>query len=246
MIVQRDSQSYEARRQNAVWNSRVPDRFPDSIALPSNTAEVTEVVRDAVRSGQRIAVRSGGHNWQGTCLRDGGVLVDLGKLTQVKMDSKRAQAQVGAGATHKTLSDELVKHGLAFPIGHCPSVGLGGYLLAGGMGWNLRGWGPACWSVRAADVVKADGDVIRVDMSTDPELMWALRGGASGFPGLVASFHLDLFRLPQIAVRYLEFELSSLPNLLRSIAEELQASDPGLEVSLIARPRGTRRSNMRA
>lgn len=235
-VVHRGGEEYEARRQGVVWNSRVPDRFPDSISMPTSPAEVAELVQEANRAGQRIAVRSGGHNWLGASLRDGGLLVDLGELTQVEVDPSRARARVGAGATHKMLADAIVEHGLAFPIGHCSSVGLGGYLLAGGMGWNLRGWGAGCWNVSGAEVVNADGAVIRVDQANEPDLLWALRGGGSGFPGLVTSFHLDLFPLPVIATRHIAFDLSALPHLLRAIAEALKASEPGLEVSLIVRP----------
>lgn len=181
-------------------------------------------------------MRSGGHNWLGASLRDRGILVDLGEMVDVEVDAGRLQAKVGAGATHQMLADHLVRFGTAFPIGHCLSVGLGGYLLAGGMGWNLREWGPGCWNVRAADVVMADGEEVLIDESTDSDLLWALRGGSSGFPGLVTSFHLDLVPMPQIAIRHVTFDLSELPTLLHSVANELRHSEPGLEASLIVRP----------
>ena len=214
----------------------MPDRYPEVIVTPSDADGVAEAVRAAGREGRRVAVRSGGHNWLGSALRDGSMLIDVGLLKQVTMRPDLSQVEVGAGATHKILADHLVDDGFAFPIGHCPSVGLGGYLLSGGMGWNLRSWGPACWNIAAAHIVTAEGQLTRIDDSNSADLMWALKGGGPGFPGVVTSFVLDLFPLPHIASRSLTFRLQELPHLLSAVAEGLEATSPGLEVSLIVRP----------
>jgi FAD/FMN-containing dehydrogenase len=156
-------------------------------------------------------------------------------MNRVVVDVERRVAQVEPGATHKQLADELVPHGLAFPIGHCPSVGLGGYLLAGGFGWNPRTWGPACWSVTAVDVVTTGGDELRADATSHPDLYWAARGGGLGFPAIVTRFHLDLYELPAIVGRRIAYELDALPALMAWTAETLAKLPPGIEISLIAR-----------
>ena len=141
-MISRDDPADQGLREAAVWNGIVPNRYPDAIARPSSGAEVAELVRTAGEGHLRIGIKSGGHNWRGAYLRDGGLLIDLGGLNRIEVDAERRTATVEPGATHQMLADALVPHGLGFPIGHCPSVGLGGYLLAGGYGWNPRVSGP--------------------------------------------------------------------------------------------------------
>jgi FAD/FMN-containing dehydrogenase len=239
MLYTRGSAEYETARAGAVWNAVVPDRRPDAITRPSTPAEVMGVVRDARADGRRIAIKSGGHNWRAAFLRDEGVLIDLADLNRVEVDAERRTARVEPGATHQMLADAAVPHGLGFPIGHCPTVGLGGYLLAGGYGWNPRNWGPGCWNVTALEVVTVDGEPRRIDAQSDPELFWAARGGAGGFPAFVTRFHVRLHPLPKIATRRVHYPLASLPELLVWSAKVGHA-DPGLEIALIAHtPDGT-------
>ena len=145
-MYERGHPEYEQARAATVWNAVVPARRPDAIARPASGDEVAELVRGARARGERIAIKSGGHNWRGAYLRDSGLLIDLVDLSRIEVDVERAVARVEPGATHQLLADAIVPHGLGFPIGHCATVGLGGYLLAGGYGWNPRQWGPACWS----------------------------------------------------------------------------------------------------
>ena len=232
-VFARGGGDYEALRRGAVWNGIVPGRFPAAIARPTDRGEVAGLVRQARAQGQRVAVKSGGHNWRGACLRDEGLLLDLGALTRVDVEPERRMASVEPGATHKVLADAIVPHGLGFPIGHCQTVGLGGYLLAGGYGWNPRTWGPAVWSVTAVDVVTPGGDELEVDDSRHSDLFWAARGAASGFPGFVTRFHLELHPLPHIRSLRSRYPLARLPELLAWSAsqEELSAD---IEISLIA------------
>jgi len=231
-VILRSDPEYEATRQGVLWNGVVPDRYPDAIARPSSAGEVAELVRGARAGGLRIAIRSGGHNWRGAYLRDGGLLIDLGGLDRIEVDAGRRAATVEPGATHQLLADALVPHALGFPIGHCPTVGLGGYLLAGGYGWNPRIWGPACWSVTAVDAIGLDGQEIRVDEG-EPDLFWAVRGGGGGFPAVATRFHLRVYPLPSIASVRSDYPLERLPELLAWSAG-LEGMPPGNEVSLIA------------
>jgi FAD/FMN-containing dehydrogenase len=229
----RHNSEYPRAREATVWNGVVPDRFPDAIARPSDREEVPGLVDAALADGRRIAIKSGGHNWRGAFLRDGGLLLDFGDLKGIEIDPERMVAAVGPGATHKVLADALVPHGLGFPIGHCPSVGLGGYLLAGGYGWNPRIWGPACWSVTAVDVIAMDGRELVIDESSEPDLFWAARGGGGGFPAIATRFHVRLQSLPKIASVRADYPLERLPELLAWSAGQLEMPR-GTEISLIA------------
>ncbi len=232
-MYQSDDSRYSSLRESAVWNGIVPDRFPKAIARPSERAEVAPLVADAYREGRRIAIKSGGHNWLGACLRDDSLLLDFGDLNQVEIDADNLIARVEPGATHKVLAEAIVPHGLGFPIGHCATVGLGGYLLAGGYGWNPRNWGTACWSVEAIDAVTVEGEELLIDEDSHSDLFWAARGGGGGFPAIATRYHLRLKPLPKIASVRTDFPLAKLPEILAWSAG-VSEMDPGVEVSLIA------------
>ena len=224
---------YDGLRESAVWNAVLPSRLPDKIVRPSSRDQIAEIVKQAIKEQARISVKSGGHNWLGACLRDSGVLLDLGLLTSVTVDTDSWTAVVEPGATNKILADAIVPQGYGFPIGHCLTVGLGGYLLAGGFGWNPTEWGPACWSVKGLDVVTTNGEELYIDEVNHPDLFWAARGGGPGFPAIASRFHLKLHRLPQICSAAVTYKLAHLCDLL---PWPNQVGTPGVEIALIARP----------
>ena len=193
----RGETGYEDARTGALWNGRKPDRFPDVIVQAASDADVIAAVRLARRQGLRIGVRSGGHSWAGSFLRDGGMLIDLSRMNSFTVDADARTASIQPGLIGTDLNRALRKHGLFFPTGHCTSVGLGGFLLQGGFGWNSRLWGPACVSVRGIDVVTADGELWHADEKRSPELFWAARGAGPGFFGVVTRFHLALHPRPK-------------------------------------------------
>jgi FAD/FMN-containing dehydrogenase len=229
----RGDPGYASARGSAVWNGVVPERFPDAIVRLTTRDEVAPAVRAAVKDGLRIAVKSGGHSWIGPSIRDGGILFDFSDLNAIEVDPQRRLALVEPGATHQVLADAIVPHELGFPIGHCPSVGIGGYLLAGGYGWNPRTWGPACWSVEAMEVVDLNGEEQVISDTNHPDLFWAGRGGGGGFPAIATRYHLRLQTLPKIASVRCDYALDRLPELL-SWSAELESMPAGTEVSLIA------------
>ena len=109
------------------------------------------------RNDLKIAVRGGGHSWVGFPLRDGSLLIDLGRLKRARINPEARRATIQPAINGRDLNRQLAEHGLAFPVGHCPSVPMSGFLLNGGLGWNSNAWGPACFSVEAARVVTAGG-----------------------------------------------------------------------------------------
>ena len=162
---ERGAPEYEAARRAAVWNARTPDRHPDVIVHARSEADVVRAVRAAGEAGQTIGVRSGGHSWAGNHLRDGGMLIDLsrhdrGRRSTPRRDARHRRARA---VTATSLAATLAEHDRFFPGGHCVGVGVGGYLLQGGYGWNGRLHGPACMSVEAIDVVTAAGELVRAD-----------------------------------------------------------------------------------
>lgn len=192
----RGDDGYEVARRAAVWNGRLPERFPDSIVQAHDIGDVTAAIRYAADHGYCVGVRSGGHSWSANHLRDGGMLLDVSRLNDCLVDLEHMTAVVGPGKVGSALAVELDEHGLFFPAGHCDGIGLGGYLLQGGYGWNSRALGPACESVIGVDVVTADGERLHCDADTESDLYWAARGAGPGFFAVVAAFHLRLHRRP--------------------------------------------------
>jgi FAD/FMN-containing dehydrogenase len=196
-IVWRDDPAYEQIRQDMIWNALKPSRFPEAIVQVASDADVVAAVRLARSRNLQVAVRAGGHSWVGSPLRDNTILIDLSTRRAVAIDTAAATATVEPAIAGAELADQLGRVGLAFPVGHCASVGVGGYLLSGGLGWNGGAWGPACASVTAVDVVTADGELVHATDAEHAELLWAARGAGPGFPGVVTRFHLALQPLPR-------------------------------------------------
>ncbi|MFD7709881.1 FAD-binding oxidoreductase [Streptomyces sp. NPDC059786] len=200
-VVRRGDESYEPARLDAVWNERKPDRFPDVIVMAENERDVVLAVRHARAEGMRVSVRSGGHSWVGNGVRDGGLLIDLSRLTEITVDPEARTAAVQPSAKGPAVQEALAPHGLFFPTGHAPTVGIGGFILGGGYGWNSRHLGPACLSIRAIDVVLADGTLVHATDDNHPDLLWAARGSGPGFFGVVTRFYLDVYERPTSIVR---------------------------------------------
>jgi len=195
--LRRGDQGYEEARCAAVWNALTPERFPDLIVQAEIEADLVEAVRLARAEGMKVGIRSGGHSWAGSHLRDGGMLLDVSRLDSIGIEAAAMRASVGPGARGNEVLAALAAHDLFFPVGHCEGVALGGYLLQGGFGWNGRVHGPACMSVEAIDVVTAGGELVRADEHSHPDLFWAARGAGPGFFAAVARFHLRLRPKPR-------------------------------------------------
>lgn len=130
---------YEEARVGRVFNHRRPARLPLAIVKARNAEDVISAVNLATEKKCRVAVRSGGHSWAAWSVRNDSILIDLGMYKHLEVDPQNKLAIVSPSMTGKELNSVLIKeHGLMFPGGHCPDVGLGGFLLQGGMGWNCR------------------------------------------------------------------------------------------------------------
>jgi FAD/FMN-containing dehydrogenase len=200
-MVRRGDDDYEALRRAAVWNERKPERHPDVIVVARDEEDVVAAVRYAAEHELHIGIRSGGHSWVGNGVRDGGMLLDLSTLQDIEVDAAAARASVGPAAKGPAVYEAVSAHGLFFPTGHAPTVGIGGFIIGGGYGWNSRYLGPACLSIEAVDLVLADGTLVHADDETYPDLMWAVRGAGPGFFGAVTRLHLRLSPHPKRILR---------------------------------------------
>lgn len=165
--------------------------MPRAVVQATSPQHVVDAVKLAKSLDCRVSVRSGGHSWAQWSVRDDAVLVDLGKLPGGKhaeapleeglvYDEKTQIVVCPPSTTGRLLNGFLEGKGRMFAGGHCPDVGLGGFLLQGGMGWNCKNWGWACESVVGIDAVTAEGEVLHASEKENADLFWAARGSGPG------------------------------------------------------------------
>lgn len=233
-LIRRGDPGYESARTGAVWNGLKPERFPAAVVRPASEADVSHALAYARSHGLRVSTVSGGHNWSGSQLRDGGLLMDLSRLAECHVDPGTATATVGPAATGQDLVAALAPHGLAFPVGHCPSVAVGGYLLSGGLGWNSRAWGAACADVQEIRAVTADGRTVICSETENSDLFWAARGAGPGFFAVVTRFRLRLHAQPaSIMTTSLTFPLSGIGRVTGWAERTARELPPNVETSLV-------------
>lgn len=237
-VLGREHEGYEQARRDAIWNELKPDRYPELIVRATSQDDVVAAVRIARERGLKVAVRSGGHSWTASGVRDG-VLIDLSALREITYDPETEVASAQPGAYGSELSSYLDPLGRFFPTGHCPTVALGGYLLGGGWGWGSRALGPACASVVAVDVVTADGELLHADGDEHSDVLWAARGAGPGFFGVVTRYYLRTHpKLPTVASLYV-YPLEVLDELLRWTMDIAPKLSPDIELIVFGtNPRG--------
>ena len=173
------------------WNGMFHDARPDLVAVCRGTADVIAAVRFARSNGLELAVKSGGHSIPGFSTIDGGMLIDLGGMTGVRVDPAARRAVVQGGARWSDIDREAQAFGLASTGGLVSDTGVGGYTLGGGIGHLMRKQGLAIDNLVGADLIDADGCFRHVSATEEPELFWGLRGGGGNF-GIVTSFEFKL------------------------------------------------------
>ncbi len=172
------------------------DRRPVIVVRALDAADVAQAVRFARAHDLPLAVRSGGHSLAGQSVVDDGVVIDMSEMRTVDVDPSAATAWVQPGATSGDIAVAAQPHGLALTTGDAASVGIGGLALGGGIGWMVCKYGLTIDHLLAAELVTADGDVVRASADSHAELFWALRGGGGNF-GVVTGFE---FRLDHVGM----------------------------------------------
>jgi FAD/FMN-containing dehydrogenase len=190
-VITPDDPDYDGARTIV---SGVFDLHPALIVRVANDADVAHVVRLAAESGTELAVRSGGHSGAGHSSTDGGIVIDLRDMKALEIDVEGRTAWAETGLTAGEVTIAAAAHGLAVGFGDTASVGIGGITLGGGVGYLSRKHGLTIDHLLAADLVTADGTVLRVDAESNPDLFWAIRGGGGNF-GVATRFHYRLHEL---------------------------------------------------
>lgn len=211
-VIPPGDEAYEERRK--LWNGTV-EKHPALIVECLGTADVVAAVGFARDQNLPVSVRGGGHNVAGTAIVEDGVVVDLSQMDSVWVDPEHRVARVAGGATLGVLDHEAQLFGLAVPAGVMSRTGIGGLSLHGGLGLLTRHYGLTCDNLISADVVTADGRVLRAGGRDHADLLWALRGGGGNF-GVVTSFEFRLHLVgPEVWLGLVMYPVEEAASILK-------------------------------
>jgi FAD/FMN-containing dehydrogenase len=223
---------YDAAR--TIWNGMV-DRRPGLVIRCLGATDVINAVNLAREEKLLLAVRGGGHNIAGNAVCDGGLLIDLSLMRSVRVDPASATARVEPGATLADFDKEAQEFALVTPLGINSTTGVAGLTLGGGFGWTTRKFGLTVDNLLSADVVSADGKLLRASGSENPDLFWALRGGGGNF-GVVTSFEFKLHPLgPQVLSGLIVHPLEQARELLPQFRRIARGAPDELTIWVVMR-----------
>ena len=194
---------------------------PGLVLRPGTAAEVAEALAFARQQEVPLAIRSRGHGISGRSTNDGGIVIDLARLDSVEVTGTRVR--VGPGASWGRVAESLAPSGLAMSSGDFGDVGVGGLATAGGIGFLARKFGLTIDHVTAAELVLADGRIVRADASENSDLLWALRG-AGGNLGIVTAFELDAYPVSDVVFAQLLYDASDTAALLERWGKLVEAA----------------------
>jgi FAD/FMN-containing dehydrogenase len=205
------------------------DRRPELIVRVKDATDVAHVIALVRERRLELAVRSGGHSVAGHSTTDGGVVLDLSEMKNLELDIEGRTAWAETGLTAGEYTAAAAAHGLATGFGDTGSVGIGGITLGGGVGYLVRKYGLTIDDLISAEIVTADGELLRVDAETHPDLFWAIRGGGGNF-GVATRFQFRLHEVDEIVGGMLI--LPATPEVIASFVAEAEAAPE--ELSTIA------------
>ncbi len=206
-----DEAGYDEAR--TIWNAMI-DRKPALAIRCAGAADVMRALELARKHRLPFSIRGGGHNIAGSAVVDGGVLIDLSPMRWVTVDPAAKRANVGPGATLADVDRETQAFGLALPTGINSTTGIAGLTVGGGFGWITRKFGMTIDNLISADVVTADGKLVRASEKENPDLFWAIRGGGGNF-GIVTNFEFRLHQVgPQVLSGLVVYPLADAKTIL--------------------------------
>lgn len=233
-----EASDYDAAR--TVFNGMI-DRRPAVIARCAGVSDVMRALEFGVRRSLPIAIRCGGHSVPGFSVCEDGLMLDLTPMSSVYVDPAAKTARAEGGVNWGQFDVETQAFGLATTGGLVRSTGIGGLTLSGGHGFLMRKFGLACDNLISADVVTADGRLLRASSTENPELFWSLRGGGGNF-GVVTSFEFCLHEVGPVTGGVAAFPFERAPQLLK-FYDEFSSSAPdelGTLAALATLPNGMR------
>jgi FAD/FMN-containing dehydrogenase len=224
--------NYEEVRK--IWNAMI-NRRPAVIVQCAKADDVPHAIRLARRNGLEISIRGAGHNIAGNAVCEGGVMIDLSNMKNVRVDAAKRRAYVEPGATLADFDGAVQEYGLATPVGINSTTGIAGLTLGGGFGWMTPKYGMTIDNLVSVDVVTADGKKVRANENENADLFWAVRGGGGNF-GVVTQFEFKLHPVgPEILAGLIVFPLDQAKQVLGKYREFVKSAPEELSVWVVFR-----------
>jgi FAD/FMN-containing dehydrogenase len=198
------------------WDTKTFEQHPAIVVLPAVSADVVQAVKFANKYNLGVAVQAGGHGHPYPA--NDALFVNFANMHDVKINEKNATARVEPGARAGAVVQASQAHGLAPLNGLAGSVGVVGYMLSGGVGWLTRQYGSGAGSIRAAEIVTADGRLLQVDEHNNADLWWGLRGGGGNF-GIVTALEFALYPVKAIYGGQLAYPIEQAKAVLTTYLE---------------------------
>jgi hypothetical protein len=211
-VLGRDDAGYDVAR--LLTSTRFDAVKPLAVAYCENAGDVARCVRWSKRHGVPLRARSGGHSYGGWSTVQGGLVVDVSRMNAVTVDAAAATARVGAGAKLIDVYEGLWERRRTIPAGSCPTVGIAGLTLGGGIGFSARRHGLTCDNVVEVRLVDARGELLVCDSRRHADLYWACRGGGGGNFGIVTSFRFRIHRADRVTTFLVEWPWSQAAQVL--------------------------------
>ncbi len=209
---------------------------PALIVRPKHAGDVAVALRRAKNESLTLSVRSGGHSVAGHCTNNGGIIIDCSLMNGVEvLDPSRRLVRIGTGATWKQAASVLNEHGWAITSGDSTTVGVGGLTLGGGVGWMVRKYGLTIDSLVSAEIVTAEGNILRVSNDEHADLFWAIRGGGGNF-GIVTSFEFITQPVTFVYSGMIVYALNDLSGLLKGWRDHMRKAPEELTVMFLMMP----------
>ena len=215
-LLRAGEEGYDEGRR--IWNGAI-DRRPALIVRCAGADDVVEAVRFARERELLVSVRGGGHSIAGHSVCDGGLMVDLSLMQSIRVDPAARTARAAGGVLWAQLDRATQPHGLATTGGIISHTGIGGLTLGGGLGHLMRKHGLTVDNLLAVELVTADGEQVRADADSEPELFWGLRGGGGNF-GIATAFEYRLHPVgPIVLAGPIFWPIEELPRVLRFLRD---------------------------
>src|SRR5512136_1667814 len=231
-VVLRDDPDYEGVRK--IWNAMI-DRRPAVIVRCATADDVASAIRFARQNGLDICMRGAGHNIAGNAVCDGGMMIDLSTMKNIRVDVARRRAYVEPGATLADFDTAVQAHALATPVGINSTTGISGLTLGGGFGWLTRKYGMTVDNLASVELVTANGKKVRASESENTDLFWAVRGGGGNF-GVVTQFEFALHPVgPQVLAGLIVFPLDQAKQVLKQYREFVASAPEEVSVWAVLR-----------
>jgi FAD/FMN-containing dehydrogenase len=227
-----DDPSYDSARHIVFWNAKTA-KHPAMIAQCADAEDVTRSVEFARHHDLLVAVRSGGHSTLGWSLCESGMVIDVRPIKQTRFDPVRRTVQAGAGLTNGELAAAASQYGLAPVLGQgCPTVGVSGLTLGGGLGDLSGRYGAVCDNLLSADLATADAQSVTTSATQSSDLFWAIRGGGGNF-GIATSFVYQLHPVTEVLHANIEYRFTDARDVLRRFRDFMAGAPDELQASAV-------------